>query len=105
MSADLFVQGLRSIGNDVTRTALVRAVNRLTAFTADGAYPPVDWKIAHTGVNDLDCTTYVQARGLDFVPVFATPASFYSCYDQTGHARTSTITVTTLPLQPGVPGK
>ncbi len=105
VSADLFVQGLRAIGNDVTRTALVRAINRLTSFTADGAYPPVNWKIAHTGVNDLDCTTYVRARGLEFVPVFTTPASVYSCYDQTGRARTSTITVTTLPLQPGVPGK
>jgi len=105
VSADLFVQGLRAIGNDVTRTALVRAINRLTAFTADGAYPPVNWKIAHTGINDLDCTTYVQARGLEFVPVFTSPASVYSCYDQTGRARTSTITVTTLPLQPGVPGK
>ena len=105
VSADLFVQGLRAIGNDVTRTALVRAINRLTAFTADGAYPPVNWKIAHTGVNGLDCTTYVQAHGLEFVPVFTTPASVYSCYDQTGSARTSNITVTTLPLQPGVPGK
>ena len=63
MSADLFTQGLRAIGNDVTRTALVRAINRLTAFTADGAYPPVDWRVAHTGVTDLDCTTYVRARG------------------------------------------
>ena len=102
VSADLFTQGLRAIGADVTRTALVRAINRFTAYTADGAYPPVDWKIAHTGVNDLDCTTYVQARGDRFVPVFTTPASVYSCYDQSGKY-TSTKTVTTLPLQPGVP--
>lgn len=105
VSADLFVQGLRAIGSDVTRTALVRAVNRMTAFTAGGAYPPVNWKIAHTGVNDLDCTTYVRARGSVFVPVFTTPASVYSCYDQTGRAQTSSVTVTTLPLQPGVPGR
>ena len=105
VSADLFAQGLRAIGNDVTRTALVRAINRLTAFTADGAYPPVDWRTAHTGVTGLDCTTYVRAHGLGFVPVFTTPASVYSCYDQTGSAHTSTVTVTTLPLQPGVPGK
>ena len=105
MSADLFTQGLRAIGNDVTRTALVRAINRLTAYTADGAYPPVNWKIGHTGINDLDCTTYVRARGDQFVPVFTTPASVYSCYDQTGKAHLPTQTVTTLPLQPGVPGK
>jgi len=105
VSADLFVQGLRAVGNDVTRTALVRAINRFTAYTADGAYPPVNWRIAHTGVNSLDCTTFVRAKGLEFVPVFTTPASVYSCFDQTGSARTSTVTVTTLPLQPGVPGK
>ncbi len=63
VSADLFTQGLRAIGNDVTRTALVRAINRLTAFTADGAYPPVNWRIAHSGVGGLDCTAYVRARG------------------------------------------
>jgi len=105
VSADLFVQGLRAIGNDVTRTALVRAINRFTAFTAGGAYPPVNWRLAHTGITDLDCSTYVRVRGLQFLPVYTTPASVYSCYDQTGSARTSTITVTTLPLQPGVPGK
>jgi len=105
VSADLFTQGLRAIGNDVTRTALVRAINRLTAYTADGAYPPVNWKVSHDGTDGLDCTTYVRARGDHFVPVFTTPASVYSCYDQTGSAHLPTQTVTTLPLQPGVPGK
>ena len=105
VSADLFAEGLRAIGNDVTRTALVRAINKLTAFTADGAFPPVDWQIAHSAVNDLDCTTYVRAEGDRFVPVFTTPQSVYSCYDQTGAAHLSTQTVTTLPLQPGVPGR
>lgn len=105
VSADLFTQGLRAIGNDVTRTALVRAINRLTAYTAEGAIPPVNWKLAHGGGGDLDCTAYVRAHGDRFVPVFTTPVSVYSCYDQTGRAHTSTKTVTTLPLQPGVPGK
>lgn len=105
VSADLFTQGLRAIGNDVTRTALVRAVNRLTAYTADGAYPPVNWKIAHYAINNLDCAAYVRAHDDHFVPVFTTPVSVYSCYDQTGAAHLSTRTVTTLPLQPGVPGK
>ncbi|HEX7444480.1 MAG TPA: ABC transporter substrate-binding protein [Acidimicrobiales bacterium] len=105
VSADLFTQGLRAIGNDVTRTALVRSINRLTAYTADGAYAPVDWKIAHTAVNDLDCSAFVRAHDDHFVPVFTTPASVYSCYDQTGRAHLTTQTVTTLPLQPGVPGK
>ena len=105
VSADLFVQGLRAIGNDVTRTALTRAINRFTSFTADGAYPPVNWKTAHTGVNDLDCTTFVRVKGDEFVPEFTSPASVYSCFDQTGRAGTSGITVTTLPLRHGVPSR
>jgi ABC-type branched-subunit amino acid transport system substrate-binding protein len=105
VSADLFAEGLRAIGDDVTRTALVRAINRLTSFTADGAYPPVDWRVAHTGITDLDCTTFVRAEGDRFVPVFTTPQSVYSCFDQTGSAHLGTRTVTTLPLAPGVPGK
>ena len=84
VSADLFTQGLRAIGNDVTRTALVRAINKLTAFTANGAYPPVDWRVAHTALTGLDCTAYVRAERDRFVPVFTTPQSVYSCYDQTG---------------------
>jgi len=103
VSAALFTQALRAIGSDVTRTALVRAINnKFTAYTADGAYPPVNWRIAHRGVNNLDCTTFVQARGTRFLPVFTTPQSVYSCFDQSGKY-TSTQTVTTLPLQPGVP--
>jgi len=105
VSADLFTQGLRAIGNDVTRTALVRAINRLDSFTADGAYPPTDWRVAHTGVSGLDCTTFVQARRLRFVPVFTTSQSVYSCYDQLAPAGPAPTTVTTLPLQPGVPGR
>jgi hypothetical protein len=105
VSAALFTDGLRAIGNDVTRTALVRSLNQLTAFTADGAYPPVNWRIAHTGVTNLDCTAFVRAEGDRFVPVFTTPQSVYSCYDQTGAAHLGTHTVTTLPLAPGVPGK
>ena len=105
VSADLFTEGLRAIGNDVTRTALVRAINKLTAFTANGAYPPVNWRVAHSALTGLDCTAYVRAEKDRFVPVFTTPQSVYSCYDQTGAAHTSTQTVTTLPLQPGVPGR
>jgi hypothetical protein len=105
VSADLFTQGLRAIGNDVTRTALVRAINRLPAYTADGAYPPVNWRVAHTATTDLDCTAYVRARGDRFVPAFTSPTSVYSCYDQTGKAHLPTSTVSTLPLQPGVPGR
>jgi ABC-type branched-subunit amino acid transport system substrate-binding protein len=105
VSADLFTEGLRAIGNDVTRTALVRAINRLDSFTADGAYPPTDWRVAHDGVSGLDCTTFVQARHLRFVPVYTTPQSVYVCFDQLAAVGPGSTTVTTLPRPSGVPGR
>ena len=61
--------------------------------------------LERTGVSGLDCTTFVQARRLRFVPVFTTSQSVYSCYDQLAPAGPAPTTVTTLPLQPGVPGR
>jgi len=101
VSADLFVEGLRAIGPDVTRSALVDAINKFTDFTGDGAIPPVDWTVAHTAVTSLDCSSFVQARGDRFVPVYGTPTSAYVCFDQSGPSST---TVTTLALPAGVPG-
>jgi ABC-type branched-subunit amino acid transport system substrate-binding protein len=101
ISADLFVTGLRAIGADVTRTRLVEALNTLTAFTADGAIAPVDWRVAHAATTSLDCSTFVQARQTTFHPVYGTSPSAYSCF---GPDPTAAGTVEVLPLQPGVPG-
>ncbi len=100
VSADLFAQGLRAVGPNLTRSALVAAINKMSEYTADGAVPPEDWSVAHTAITSTDCSSFVQARRDAFVPVFANGASVYVCFDQ--FARSST-TVTTLPLQPGVP--
>jgi branched-chain amino acid transport system substrate-binding protein len=102
VSADLFVQGLRAAGHEPTRSAVVAAINRLTAYTADGAMPPVDWRVAHTGVSPIDCTTFVRAVGRRFVPVWGGPRSVYVCFDQEAPPSTS---VTTLPLARGVPSR
>lgn len=102
VSADLFVTGLRAIGTDVTRTRLVSAINKLTAYTASGAIPPVDWTESHRGTTALDCTTFVRAEGTRFVPVFGTAPSVYSCF---GRKPDRSGKVNVLPLQPGVPGQ
>jgi len=80
-SADLFVSGLRAIGRDVTRNRLVTAINRLTAFTADGVLAPVDWKIGHKAIDGpTKCTAFVVVHGGRFVPVYGTSPSVFSCY-------------------------
>jgi ABC-type branched-subunit amino acid transport system substrate-binding protein len=102
LSADLFAQGLRAVGPDLTRSALVADINKFTDYTADGAIPPVDWTVAHTAITSLDCSSFVRARGDVFVPVFGTPSTVYVCFHQFAPSST---TVTTLPNQPGVPSR
>ncbi len=102
VSADLFTAGLRAVGPELTRSALVDAINKLTDYTADGAMPPVNWTVAHTAITSVDCSTFVRARGTRFVPVFGTPASVYVCFDQ--HAPPAP-TATTLANPAGVPGR
>lgn len=110
-SADLFTQGLRAAGADVTRTRVVAAINRLTRYNAAGAYPPVDWTTAHDHLDRVDCSTFVRARGGRFVPVFAPVTAAYRCFDQIHPPSTRTtlpsgqVPVVTVPPPPGVPGR
>jgi ABC-type branched-subunit amino acid transport system substrate-binding protein len=78
-SANLFVDGLRAVGRDVTRSRLVAAINKMSSFTADGILAPVDWRSAHSGPGPLNCAAFVQVRGKRFVPVFGTPPSVFQC--------------------------
>lgn len=101
-SADLFVTGLRSIGRDVSRTRLVHALNRLTAYTADGIEPPIDWTIAHKPIDGpINCTAFVVVRDGHFVPVYGIPPSVFSCFAQPPPAGPPVDTIS--PLPPGVP--
>ena len=101
-SADLLVTGLRAIGPDVTRERLVHAINRMTAYTADGIEPPIDWRIAHKPVNGpTNCSAFVQVQGDHFVPVFGTPPSVFSCFPVRPPAAPPISVVTPLPA--GVP--
>ena len=110
-SADLFTQGLRAAGADVTRSRVVAAINRLRAYNADGAYPPVDWTKAHAGVTSVNCSTFVRAKGTRFVPVFAPPTGVYRCFDQihppptTSTLPSGQVPVVLVPPAPGVPGQ
>ncbi len=102
MSADLFVTGLRAVGPDVTRSRLVAAINDLTAYTADGIEPPIDWRIAHRPANGpTNCTAFVRVVGDRFVPVYGTPPSVFSCFPVPDPAGPPIVPV--VPLPAGVP--
>ena len=101
-SADLFVTGLRALGRDVTRSRLVHYLNGLTAYTANGLEPPIDWTIAHKPIDGpLDCTAFVQVHAGRFVPVYGVAPSVFSCFPQPAPESGPITTITPLPA--GVP--
>jgi ABC-type branched-subunit amino acid transport system substrate-binding protein len=102
IDADMFVEGLRLIGRDVSRTRLVDALNSLTEFTADGLVAPIDWRYEHTTLGPIDCNVYVRVLGGHFVPLFGSPRSVFTCfaYPQPAGARQ----VVVVPPSAGVPG-
>ena len=101
-SADLFVTGLRMIGRDVTRTRLVVAINSLTLYTAHGLVAPINWRTDHTGVSTIyNCSVFVQVRGHEFVPIYGTPPSVFSCFPVPNPAHGPIHRV--IPMPPGVP--
>ncbi|MEI6454052.1 MAG: ABC transporter substrate-binding protein [Actinomycetes bacterium] len=60
LSADLFVQGLRAVGRDLTQAKLVAAINRLHAYNGSGISTPTDWTKAHSLVTSPACEAFVQ---------------------------------------------
>jgi branched-chain amino acid transport system substrate-binding protein len=102
IDADMFVDGLRLVGRDVSRTGLVHALNSLTGFTADGLVSPIDWRYEHTSLGPIDCNVFVRVLGGRFVPLFGSPRSVFTCfaYPQPAGARQ----VVMVPPSAGVPG-
>jgi branched-chain amino acid transport system substrate-binding protein len=81
-SAALFVEGLRMARVHTTAQALVKATNRLTAFTAGGVSAPIDWSIAHTTQRYPVCTAFVRVEGTTFAPVAATSRQVFVCFPE-----------------------
>ena len=90
------------VGRDVTRSRLVAAINSLSLYTAHGLVSPIDWRTGHTGVSTIpNCSVFVQVRRDEFVPVYGTPPSVFSCFPVPNPAHGPIHLV--IPLPPGVP--
>jgi ABC-type branched-subunit amino acid transport system substrate-binding protein len=101
IAAAQFVTGLRSVGRNLTRSALVHAINRETDFTADGIIPAVNWtRGGHDFVPGPICDAFVQVQATRFVPVFGSDGSVFTCFNW---PTPSVTTPTTIALQPGTP--
>jgi len=80
VSAEMFVDGLRAIGRDVTRTRLIAAVNSMSSFTG-GLVAPVDWPVEHVKTGPTDCNVFLQVRDGRFVPEFGSLRTVFTCFE------------------------
>jgi branched-chain amino acid transport system substrate-binding protein len=106
ISAALFVEGLRIAGPHPTQSAVIRAINRIGSFTADGIMLPVDWRVAHTGVTPPSCTSYSKTATTssgrqEFQVAFNHGTDVWTCFpvDQRKVNLAEPV-----PAPPGVPG-
>ncbi|MFZ0172571.1 MAG: hypothetical protein WAL04_12880, partial [Acidimicrobiales bacterium] len=100
VSAEMFSDGLKVIGSDVTRSRLVAAVNSLPNYTG-GLMAPIDWKAEHNEVGPVDCNVFVRARGTSFVPVFGSSRTVFTCFQYPQPASNKVIVV---PPPASIPG-
>jgi ABC-type branched-subunit amino acid transport system substrate-binding protein len=83
LDANMFVDGLKAVGKNLTRSKLINAVNSISNFTGNGIWSsksPIDWKVAHTARSPgLDCSAFIQVQNQQFVPVFGTASDPFIC--------------------------
>jgi ABC-type branched-subunit amino acid transport system substrate-binding protein len=102
VDADMFVKGMRLVGRDLTRSGLVKALNALQGFTADGIVAPIDWHYEHHSVGPVDCNVYVRAEAGHFVPLFGSARTVFTCFAVPQPVRAGKVVV--IPPPAGVPG-
>jgi hypothetical protein len=88
INADIAYQGLVGAGPDFDRQKVIDATNRLTAFTAGGLVPPIDWSRQHLPPTEddlathgptYDCVALVKVKDGAF-EVAGDPAKPWACW-------------------------
>jgi ABC-type branched-subunit amino acid transport system substrate-binding protein len=83
VNAAQFVAGLKGAGADFTRQKVVDAINRETAYDADGMIVPIDWTKQHTETQPpLACGAMLKVVNGKFVVSFAPPGKPFVCLER-----------------------
>ncbi|MGH9169262.1 MAG: ABC transporter substrate-binding protein [Acidimicrobiales bacterium] len=101
ISAEMFCDGLRKIGRDVTRQRLIAAVNSFTSFTG-GLVAPIDWKDGHTGSGPIDCNVFLKVENGQFVPIYGSSSTVFTCFE---NPQPPSHKVVRVAPPPGIPGQ
>jgi ABC-type branched-subunit amino acid transport system substrate-binding protein len=81
INADEFVTGLKAAGPSFTREKVIAATNALTAYTAAGLVPPINWTTAHE--KDVECFAVEKVVDGGFKPVFGKKGKPFVCFPAT----------------------
>jgi branched-chain amino acid transport system substrate-binding protein len=98
-SAALFAQGVKMAGKNLTQANVIAQTNKITAFTASGLTTPVNWSTAHSSSAPPYCDAYIQAKGVQYVPVFNKGKNVFNCFESV-NAKKGPV----FPLPAGTPG-
>ncbi len=80
VNADQFVTGLRAAGPDFTQQKVIDAINRETAYDANGMVGPIDWTRRHTEKLQPPCIAYLRVHDSRFVPTFSPGGKPFTCF-------------------------
>ena len=81
-SAALIAAGIRAAGNDVTKSNVIDATNRITNFTGGAISAPVNWGVSHTTFTIPQCNSWLKIEGDQYVPVLAQGKRVFVCLSQ-----------------------
>jgi ABC-type branched-subunit amino acid transport system substrate-binding protein len=83
INAAMLVEGLKAAGPNFTQKKVVDALNTMTADTAGGMIPPIDWTTQHTETQPpVGCQALVKVKGGKFVPAFSPADKNYVCFER-----------------------
>jgi ABC-type branched-subunit amino acid transport system substrate-binding protein len=68
VNAATFVSGLKGAGPNFTRQKVIDAINKQTAFTADGMVAPINWSTAHDSAPPNACISTLLIKNGKFTP-------------------------------------
>ena len=98
-SAALFAEGVKLAGNNLTQANVIAQTNKLTSFTANGLMAPVNWLKDHTATAPPYCEAVIQAKGVQYVPVFNKGKNVFNCFESVSAKKGPVF-----PLPAGTPG-
>jgi hypothetical protein len=92
INADLAYQGLVAAGDGYTRESVIAATNEMTAYTAGGLIPPIDWTRQHEPPTEDDpathgadpvCFSLLQVHDGQMELMSDDPGAPFTCWDGT----------------------